>query len=363
MAQKQVSTADKAGLTEMPSGPIMDWISLISSMSRIRIHRFSAILCLMPCGLLATTPANDAQLEAGKRALRARTGCYLVDYSFVETEAMKEGYVRDNRVYDVNRDKSVKEWIFAEDLSPTRIKLQHVLFATDLSGKMKEDSLLKHTGEDWEFNAPFLYEYSGHFKWAVKDLKTSPNLWTRRVTSLDDGLRYQCAAAFLLTNSYSDWSCENYAPIPGRETRDMSRKDYQGLQRTSRLISYGSSWLERERNVKTVETGETRTPLVKEAGKTWYVRLPDSECAAAQSFVNKRLAFWMLLTQTWDQVLNGKNSFEEPQPAPHPSRYEKIMEVEEQYMNKDLADPGTRGKAQASILNIIQRSPNALAAP
>jgi len=53
----------------------------------------------------------DDQLDRGRKAIRAMTGCYLVDYSFVETESFKPGYVRDPRVYDVNRDKSVKEWI------------------------------------------------------------------------------------------------------------------------------------------------------------------------------------------------------------------------------------------------------------
>ena len=66
-------------------------------------------------------------LSRGAKPFTARTGCYLVDYSFVETEALKPGYVKDNRVYDVNLDKSIKEWIVATDISPTRIKLQHVL--------------------------------------------------------------------------------------------------------------------------------------------------------------------------------------------------------------------------------------------
>jgi hypothetical protein len=262
----------------------------------------------------------------------------------------------DRRVYDVNRTKSVKEWIIAEHLLPTRIKLQHVLFATDLAGKQIDGSLLKHTGEDWEYNAPFLYEYTGQMKWKVKDLLSTPHLWTRRVTNLDDGLRYQCAATFQLSNKYPDWSCEGYAPIPGRETRDMGRKDYQGLQRGSRVISYGANWLERERNVKTIENGDTRTPLAKEAGKTWYVRLPDSECDAAQAFVKPRLPFWLLLSQTWDKVLTGQDPFEEPAKPAHPSRYEKIMELEEQYLNKDLENAPTREAAQSALLKIIDES-------
>lgn len=301
-----------------------------------------------------TAPGDD-QLKIGREAIRARAGCYLVDYSFVETKALRDGYVRDDRVYDVNREKSVKEWIVAEDLSPTRIKLQHVLFATDLNGKLKEGSVLKHTGEDWQFNAPFLYDYAGSSIWNVKDLKSTPNLWTRRITNLDDGLRYQCAAAFKGGMAYADWSCENYAPIPGRETRDMGRKDYQALQRISRVITYDSNWLERENNTKTIDGKGARMPLVKEFGKTWYVRLPDAECSNAQAFAKQRMPFWLLANETWDQVLTGDRAFaESPKPA-RPSRYEKISELEDQYANKNLSEPGVRKEARDKMLTIIQQ--------
>jgi hypothetical protein len=49
------------------------------------------------------------------------TGCFLVDYSYVEVQALRPGCVRDPRVYDVNRDKSAKEWIVAETVSPPDI--------------------------------------------------------------------------------------------------------------------------------------------------------------------------------------------------------------------------------------------------
>ena len=72
--------------------------------------------------------AAEGQLERGRNAILSLAGCYLVDYSYVETESLKPGYVKDSRVYDVNRDKSVKEWITAEALSPRRIRLQRILF-------------------------------------------------------------------------------------------------------------------------------------------------------------------------------------------------------------------------------------------
>ena len=55
----------------------------------------------MPCAISSNTapaPLNaaarpcvcaDVAAAAGKAAIRAQTGCYLVDYSFAETEAPK----------------------------------------------------------------------------------------------------------------------------------------------------------------------------------------------------------------------------------------------------------------------------------
>jgi hypothetical protein len=77
--------------------------------------RSGLLAVLVPLLLLTSlgrfAGADDRQLERGREALQSLAGCYLVDYSYVETESLKPGYVRDSRVYDVNRDKSVKEWI------------------------------------------------------------------------------------------------------------------------------------------------------------------------------------------------------------------------------------------------------------
>ncbi len=302
-------------------------------------------------------PAQGAQdqLALGRKAIEARTGCYLVDYSFAETDALKPGYVRDSRVYDVNREKSIKEWIFAENISPRRICLQHVLFGVGLDGKLREGSVLKHTGEDWEYNAPFAYDYTGNSTWTVKSLQNTPGLWLRRVTNLDDGLRYQCAAAWKTSTAYPDWSCSGDAPVPGRETRDMHRKDYNLLERTSRLIVYDNNWLEREDNIKVVEENGAKAPLVREVGKTWYVRLPDVECSVAQSFAKPRLTFWTIEREAWDQVLDGQKTITEaPATKDSPSRYEQILSLEDDYLKKDLNDPKTAQAARGALLQVIR---------
>jgi hypothetical protein len=256
-------------------------------------------------------------------------------------------------VYDVNRDKSVKEWIFAEMLSPRRIRLQRILFATDLRGVVRPGSEIRHQSEDWEYDAPFLYDFVAPLSWQARSLASTPGLWTRRVTNLDDGLRYQCAARWAPDTAYPEWSCSNYAPIPGRETRDMRRSDYNALERTTRIVAYGASWLERQDNVKVLHADGGKAPLAREAGKNWYVKLADGECAAGQAFAQPRLAFWALSRETWDGILTGQGPFVEKAPSGQPPRFVKFDQIEDDYLGRDLSDPATRKAARDRILAII----------
>jgi hypothetical protein len=313
-------------------------------------------LLLLPIWGAAARAQGD-QLGRGWTAVKGMTGCYLVDYSYVEVQELKPGYTRDPRVYDVNRDKSAKEWITAEVLSPTRIRLQRILFLSDLAGSVREGTQIRHQSEDWEYDARFLYDFVAPLHWQARDLRATPGLWTRRVTNLDDGLRYQCAARWSEDRAYPEWSCANYAPIPGRETRDMRRSDYQTLQRGTRIVVYGAaqggSWLERQDNVKTIHGDSGRVPLARELGKNWYVRLPDAECAGARIFAERRRDYWTLLRETWDGILDGAGPFVERAPPGAPPRFVKMFEVEDDALARDLADPAVRQAVRERILAVI----------
>lgn len=315
-------------------------------------------LLLLLLAWLSAAGADETQLARGQQAVQSMTGCYLVDYSYVEVESLRPGYARDPRVYDVNRDKSAKEWITTEALSPRRIRLQRILFLSDLGGGLRAGTEIRHQSEDWEYEAPFLYDFVAPLHWQARDLRATPGLWTRRVTNLDDGLRYQCAARWSEDRAYPEWSCSNYAPIPGRETRDMGRSDYQTLQRGTRIVVYGAakggSWLERQENVKTIHDDSGRTPLVRELGKTWYVRMPDSECAAGRAFAERRQAFWALLRETWDGLLDGTGPFVERAPPGQPPRFVRMFDLEDDALGRDLSDPAIRQATRARILEIIR---------
>src|SRR5215475_4911813 len=146
--------------------------------ARRRIGLLGALAALLLLG--GGAGAADGQLDRGRQALMSMTGCFLVDYSYVETESLEPGYVKDSRVYDVNRDKSVKEWIIAEILSPRRIRLQRILFFADLHGTPRAGTEIRHQSEDWELDAAFLYDFVAPQTWEVRDLRSTPGLWTRR---------------------------------------------------------------------------------------------------------------------------------------------------------------------------------------
>jgi len=312
-----------------------------------------SLLMLLGLTTLAADAADDG-LARGLAAIRSMTGCYLVDYSYVEVESLKPGYTRDPRVYDVNRDKSAKEWITADAVSSSRVRLQRILFLTDLAGTVRAGTEIRHQTEDWEYGAPFLYDFVAPRTWQVRDLKATPELWTRRVTNLDDGLRHQCAARWTADTAYPEWTCTSYAPIPGRETRDMKRSDYDTLERTTRIIAYGQSFLERQDNVKIIHRDGAKVPLAREVGKNWSVRLPDAECDAARAFAAPRQAFWSVSREVWDGVLNGAGPFVEQAPAGQPPRFVKMYEVEEDYVGRDLSDPALRRQARERILKVIE---------
>lgn len=289
--------------------------------------------------------------------LRKMTGCFLVDYSYSETEALQEGYKIDERVYDVNKNKSVKEWIYAVESAPNKIRLQHILFATDLNGKVIDGTIMKHQAEDWEFQPTFWYDFTKPSNWEARELspEQSQGKWVRKVTNLDDGLRYQCVAAFQTSEQgYAEWTCSSFAPIPGRETRDMGRKDYNTLDRTTRIIVYGDSWLERQENIKTIYKDEKKNPLASEVGKNWFVRLPDAECADAKAWTQDKTAFWDLLREVWETILDGKSSFTETMPAGGAPRFVEMMSVEEKYSATVATDPEARKAAEQEIRGLIQ---------
>ena len=296
--------------------------------------------------------SNASQANDALNTIQSMAGCYLVDYSFKETKALKPGYTLDARIYDVNRQQNVYEWIVPIQKSESEIRLQHFLMIKNLQGAVT--LVMKHQAEDWQSNAATWFNFKGPGHWE-KEAVTDSSAWVRKVTNLDDGLRYQCAAAWNMTQKYPEWSCANFAPIPGRETRDMGRKDYNTLDRKTRIIAYGNSWLERQQNVKTIFENGSRTTLAEEDGKNWFVKVPSEECAPAEAFFREREVYFKVLQETWDDYLSQHQLIQEMPIVNGKPRFAALMEVEEKYAAQLQANPALAETVKKEILEVIRR--------
>ncbi len=131
------------------------------------------------------------------------------------------------------------------------------------------------------------------------------------------------------------------------------------------LVVYDNNWMERERNTKMMDEAGVKTPLVKELGKTWYVRLPDSKCKEARDFPKPRLIFWDITREAWDEELKRAKTWTDAKtPNGQPSRYEQIADMEETWIQKDLSSQkpcesgsgeGDRGNADPEISPLFRR--------
>jgi len=284
-------------------------------------------------GSTAFASYAQAQEFNGLEQAKNLSGCYSVDYSYSETKVLNDAYEIDTRVYDSSRF-IVKELVKVVDEGQDHVRLQHFMSAETHDGVSVFK--MRHHGEMWQRSPAYRYEYDGRFeqandRWTATPLEDNPDQWLRVITNLDDGLRYQCLGNWTKKGQYPVFNCAAFSPIPGRETRDMGRDDYQTLDRKAEITIHGDSWLERQSNVKTVFNEGGRTPLVQEVGKIWSVRLPDSACNELSSWVEERQAFWDILADVWQETLDGQSDFSEVTTLEDTSRMGEVSKLFNQY--------------------------------
>jgi len=215
---------------------------------------------------------------------------------------------------------------------------------------------IKHQTEDWEeYDARYLYDFVAPRTWHVAGSEGGhQGCGPGASRTSTRGLRYQCAARWTENTAYPEWSCSSHAAdvrageprhAPRRLRRARAHHADRGVRR--QLARAAAD------NVKTIHRDGVRTPLVREVGKNWSVRLPDSECEAARAFARPRQAFWSLLHDVWDGVLNGAAPFVETRAGRRAPRFVKINEIEDDYLDRDLSDPALRKAARARIVKII----------
>ncbi|MFK7822592.1 MAG: DUF6607 family protein [Oligoflexales bacterium] len=242
------------------------------------------------------------------------------------------------------------------DQDESEVRIQHFMQADDFAGNTI--FMMRHHGEIWKKNPEYRYKYLGRFdgqdQWDVEYLDTEQELWSRQITNLDDGLRYQCLGKWKEDTSFPRFDCSAFAPIPGRETRDMGRMDYNTMERQSSVLVYSDSWLERQKNTKVQFSTEEVNPLVNEVGKIWSVRIPMSECANISSWAEERQDFWDVLASAWNDAFDGVRPFYEIKTVDGATRGAKISKLMQQHYKTIGNNREERELVKAKIAKIIE---------
>jgi hypothetical protein len=215
--------------------------------------------------------------------------------------------------------------------------------------------MMRHHAEIWKKNADFKYKYAGNFdgqnRWDVEAIDSQ---WVRFVANLDDGLRYQCSGSWDEESYHPKFSCDAFSPIPGRETRDMGRTDYNTMQRHTSVELFGNSWLEKQINQKVVFDNGERTPLAEEIGKVWSVRLHDSECQNVRDWSAERQPFWDILSEVWSEALNGSHDYHEIKLVDGSTRSHKISSLMRDYYQTVSSNEEHRALVKAKLKVIVE---------
>ena len=296
--------------------------------------------------------SEPASLDTVKKL----AGCYAVDYSYSERLAIKEGYKLDPRVYDVTGFQT-KELVKIVGESSDSVRLQHFLQAESLTG----DNLfmMRHHAEIWQMQPEGRYKFigpnnQGENRWIYENTPGNDDSWLRTITHLDDGLRYQCLGNWGAELKYPRFSCSSFAPIPGRETRDMSRKDYNSLDRQTSVTIYGDSWLEKQINTKTIFQDDRKEALAEEIGKIFSLRLPIEECSEIAQWAEARQVFWDILDEAWNHVYGQKQNYFEIKNIAGTTRGQKINKIMEETLDQLAGNPELVEVTKNRLIEIIE---------
>ena len=242
--------------------------------------------------------SGNAQKKEGAAAIKQLCGCFGVTFNYAETftnDTVKKRYAHPMDNF------AVTEYAYPIEESQTKVIIQHLLVIPDGKG-----TVIKHWREDWQYEQTESWQYADAKEWTRTQLPLSAvkDQWTQSVWEVSDAPRYTGTSQWVHANNQLFWLNTTDAPLPRREY--TTRKDYNVLNRTNRIIVSPSGYLHEQDNKKIIRSkGIADSVLAEEKGYNKYVRLPDSECAQAKAFWTKAQAeYWKDVRKVWEQQMS-----------------------------------------------------------
>lgn len=293
-------------------------------------------LFLLPILALVFISAK-AQNANDKKQLENLCGCFEVSFKYAETFAPDRNY----KFHDREDIAGVTELALPLEVSDKKVVIQHLLVVSPTQ-------IVKHWREEWSYENPVIWEYTGDKTWTKKTLPASAvkGKWTQTVWEVSDEPRYQGFSQFVNMDGKTIWQSTADAPLPRREY--SKREDYNLLRRTNRLNITDTGYVHEQDNRKIIRGNGAEQLLAEEKGLNIYVRRPETECAAAREYWEQTKTYWNMVRTVWNDYVSTHDKIQLKTKVEGKMLNEYLNELAKEYTEKKLSvtEAGTKIKTE-----------------
>ena len=241
--------------------------------------------------VLITAGANaQDKLEQDRKAIKSLAGFYEVNFNYGEVTSPNPNYTL-SKPYESHAN----EWAEVIVDEPKRIVIQHMLAINDTT-------VIKHWRQDWTYEDTDIMLYTQDNAWKKVTLKPADvkGKWTQKVYQVDDSPRYQGYGTWSHVGGHSAWQSQTDSPLPRRET--TVRKDYNVLNRGSRITITKNGWMFEQDNQKIIRTPDGDKLLAIEKGYEEFTKIDPKIFGYAQKWWNSQKTYWADVRDVWAEL-------------------------------------------------------------
>lgn len=277
---------------------------------------FPLIALALPGFLIAQAPAD-------RKVVDKFCGCFDVEFKYAETFAPDLDYKFHNR----DETPPVAELSLPIIETDNKLVIQHLLLVND-------SIVVKHWREDWTYENPVIWKYTGDRTWVKETLKAEQvkGKWTQTIWEVSDEPRYQGFSQFVQMDNKIIWQSTTDAPLPRREY--SVRNDYNILKRTNRMNITDSGYLHEQDNVKILRKNGRDVVLVEEKGLNSYKRIDKKVCNPALLYWEKNKGYWEKVRSAWEEEIGKANVIKLQQKVDGKFLHDYLMSLAKEYASK-----------------------------
>jgi len=245
----------------------------------------NSILVLI--GMIAFSANAQDKLEQDRKAIKSLAGFYEVNFNYADVSSADPNYK-----FSKPHDAHANEWAEVIVDEPKRIVIQHMLAINDTT-------VIKHWRQDWTYEDTNIMLYTQDNAWKKTTLSPADvqGQWTQKVYQVDDSPRYQGYGFWTHIGGHSAWQSVTDSPLPRRET--TVRKDYNVLNRGSRITITKNGWMFEQDNKKIVRTPAGDKVLAIEKGYEEFTKIDPKVFEYAQKWWSDQKSYWADVRDVW----------------------------------------------------------------